>query len=123
MQIDLEPGKYRETGRARIVRSILHKPVFLTISTLLGAWVALALGVAQASGGFGRVPDWAAWTLYPSFAVGLLFLVFCVVTDGDREERPAPAGKPLAPAKRVASQAPARWTSKIFRSSRQGGGK
>lgn len=88
MQIDLEPERYRETGRARLVRSILHKPVFMTISTLLGVWIAIALGVVSASKGFMRVPEWAVWTLYPSFAFGIAFLVFAVLNDEDRAELP-----------------------------------
>lgn len=83
-QIDLEPHRYRVTGAARLVRSILHRPVFLTISTVLGVWVAAAVGTASASGGFARAPEWAIWTLYPSLVIAPIFFVLCALVDGDR---------------------------------------
>lgn len=82
--IDLEPHAYRETGRARLVRSILHKPVFMTISTVLGVWCAVTIGVVMQSKGFGRVPEWAVWMLLPSLAVSPAFLIFAALVDEDK---------------------------------------
>lgn len=83
-QIDLEPESYRVSGRDRIVRSILHKPVFMTIATILGVWVAVTLGVVFQYDGFARVPSWAFWTLYPSLALFPAFFVFVALMDEDR---------------------------------------
>lgn len=83
-QIELEPGAYRETGRQRLVRSILHRPVFMTISTALGVWVAVAIGVLQQFNGFGRSPEWALWTLYPAFVAVPAFFLFVALADNDR---------------------------------------
>lgn len=82
-QIDLEPGAYRESGRQRLVRSILHKPVFMTISTVLGVWVAIAWGAAQVYDGFGRVPSEVAVLLFPSFPVAAAFFIFAALVDQD----------------------------------------
>lgn len=103
-QIDLEPQAYRVTGRARVVRSILHKPAFMTIATVLGVWVAVTLGVVFQVKGFGRLPDWAAWTLLPSLAFASAFLIFATLVDEDKAipdiEPPAEGrlSRPTAPA-------------------------
>ncbi len=97
-QIDLEPEEYRETGRARLIRSILHKPVFMTITTVLAVWVAITWGVTKQYGGILRVPDWVYFTLYPSVFVSIAFGIFCILNDADRVEQWAarPVLDPLA---------------------------
>lgn len=90
-QIDLEPEAYRVSGRQRLVRSILHKPVFMTISTVLGVWVAIAIGVLQQVNGFGRSPEWALWALYPSFVVVPAFFLFAALADNDATVAAEPA--------------------------------
>lgn len=82
-QIDLDPQAYRVSGRPRIVRSILHKPVFMSISTVLGVWVAITLGVVFQSNGFGRAPDWAWWALFPSLIITPTFLLFAAIFGDD----------------------------------------
>lgn len=82
-QIDLEPGAYRESGRQRLVRSILHKPVFMTISTVLGVWVAIAVGAAHVYKGFGRVPLEVAVWLFPSIPITAAFFIFAALVDQD----------------------------------------
>lgn len=102
-KIDLEPDGYRETGRARLVRSILHKPVFMTISTVLGVWVAVSIGVVQQSNGFGRSPEWAFWTLYPSFVLMPAFFLFAALADDDRTTSVAEQGTSVLRAPRPGS--------------------
>lgn len=94
-QIELEPEAYRVSGRSRLVRSILHKPVFMTIATVLGVWVALAIGVLQQSNGFGRSPEWAFWALYPSFIAMPAFFLFAAIADNDATEAVGPASAEL----------------------------
>ena len=89
-QIDLEPERYRVRGRSRIIRSVLHKPVFMTISTALGAWVALTLGVVYQYEGFARVPYGLALWLYPSLLVAPAFFLWAALND---EDRPEPASR------------------------------
>lgn len=84
------------TGRARLVRSILHKPVFMTISTALGVWVAITMGVVYQFDGFARVPGELAWFLYPSLLAAPAFGLFVVLNDEDRLEQSVQAPtKPL----------------------------
>lgn len=66
------------------MRSILHRPVFMTIAAILGVWVAITWGVVQQSHGFARVPGWAYWVLYPSFVLTPLFFLFAAIADNDR---------------------------------------
>ena len=83
-QIDLEPGAYRETGRQRIIRSILHKPVFMTISTVLGLWFAASLGLPQLAEGVFVIPDWGYIALALSWVVVPVFFIWAVLNDRDR---------------------------------------
>lgn len=83
-QIDLEPEAYRVTGRQKLVRSVLHKPVFMTISTILGIWVAAAIGVPRVSNGVFEVPAWLMYCLWPSLVVTPAFFIWAVLNDQDR---------------------------------------
>ena len=105
MQIDLEPTAYRETGKARIIRSILHKPVFMTISTVLALWVACSLGVPQIAEGNFEIPlPWAVFLLL-SWVVAPAFFIWAIFNDGDRVE-PAPPGSQVSEGRQQRVQAP-----------------
>lgn len=103
-QIDLGPENYRESGRQRVIRSILHKPVFLTISAVLGAWVASAIGVAMQYDGFARAPQWAMFWLYPSLLLAPAFWIFAALVDGDRVVTAEPPKGAKPPARRAAQR-------------------
>lgn len=68
----------------------------MTIATVLGVWVALAIGVLQQFNGFGRSPEWTFWALYPSFVAMPAFFLFAAIADNDAIEavEPASAGLP-----------------------------
>lgn len=88
MLIDLEPAAYRETGRQRLIRSILHRPVFMTISTALGLWVAACFSIPTLADGVFAIPVWMAWCLLASLPTTAIFFVWAALNDQDRLERP-----------------------------------
>lgn len=109
-QIDLEPSEYRESGRARIIRSILHKPVFMTISTVLGVLCTAPWFL----GGFismgWPIPDWTGPLSFAPWVLAVCFAVFAIVMDDDRVARersqvaqPTPV-EGQAPAWRIGAQ-------------------
>lgn len=117
-QIDLEPDAYRESGKAKLVRSILHKPVFMTLSAIFGVWVALALGSASVSGGFLRVPEWVVWAFYPSLILAPAFFLFCALNDEDRQEPLQSQDRSQTHSLGLGEQERAQSRAKISRSSR-----
>lgn len=105
-QIDLEPEAYRLTGRQRIVRSILHKPVFMTVSTVLAVWFAASIGVPKVSQGVFDVPDWLFLALMLSWIVAPAFFIWAMLNDGDRTQD-QPDGRPSSAMRRPELTAPA----------------
>lgn len=92
-QIDLEPEAYRETGKARLIRSILHKPVFMTISTILALWTVSPL-FATGGGAF-EPPLWLAALSALGLPLSVAFGVFVVLNDADRVV-PAQSSRPAS---------------------------
>lgn len=107
-QIELEPDAYRVTGRKRLVRSILHKPVFMTISTALGIWCAVPLFLGQVPN-WDTLPTWGLWLAFAGWPVAIAFAVLVVVTDVDDRQVEIASPKhrlPQAPSRAAQREAP-----------------